>query len=164
LPANYHKEHGVRQLHGCYSVGDDQLWGIVRERKSAANTLAALKSIRAARPDGAPIYAILDNLSAPKGKTIRRWATRTKVELCFTPTYASWANPIEAQFGPLRTFVIAGSHHRNYTVLARKLHAYLRWRSANARHPAVLAAQRRQRARIRSERQRRWGQPVARAA
>ena len=26
-----------------------------------------------------------------------------KVELCFTPTYAYWANPIEAQFGSLRT-------------------------------------------------------------
>ncbi|MBQ0989360.1 hypothetical protein KBX08_04550 [Micromonospora sp. H61] len=31
-------------------------------------------------------------------------------------------------------------------------------------HPDVLAAQRRERARIRSERQRRWGQPDARAA
>lgn len=29
-PANYHKLHGVRQLHGCYSIGDDQLWGVAR--------------------------------------------------------------------------------------------------------------------------------------
>lgn len=159
LPANYHKLHGVRQFHGCYSVGDDQLWGVVRRRKSAANTLAALKSIRAARPEGAPIYVILDNLSAHKGLKIRRWAARNKVELCFTPTYASWANPIEAQFGPLRTFVIAGSDHPNHPALTRKLQAYLRWRNANARHPDILAAQRRERARIRSERQRRWGQP-----
>ncbi|WP_416903502.1 IS630 family transposase [Micromonospora echinospora] len=164
LPANYRKLHGVRQFHGCYSVGDDQLWGVVRRRKSAANTLAALKSIRAARPDGAPIYVILDNLSAHKGPKIRRWAARSKVELCFTPTYASWANPIEAQFGPLRTFVIAGSNHPNHPALTRKLHAYLRWRNANARHPDVLAAQRRERARIRSERQRRWGHPTTRAA
>ena len=47
-PANYHKLHGVRQFHGCYSIGDDQLWGVVRRRKSAANVLAALRSIRAA--------------------------------------------------------------------------------------------------------------------
>ena len=164
LPANYHKRHGVRQFHGCYSVGDDLLWGVVRRRKSAANTLAALKSIRAARPDGAPIYVILDNLSAHKGAKVRAWAARNKVELCFTPTYASWANPIEAQFGPLRTFVVAGSAHPNHPALARHLHAYLRWRNANARHPDVLAAQRRERARIRSERQRRWGQTAARTA
>jgi transposase len=164
LPANYHKLHGVRQFHGCYSVGDDQLWGVVRRRKSAANTLAALKTIRAARPDGAPIYVILDNLSAHKGPKIRAWASRNRVELCFTPTYASWANPIEAQFGPLRTFVIAGSNHSNHVVLTQALQAYLRWRNANARHPDVLAAQRRERARIRCERQRRWGQTPARAA
>ena len=164
LPANYHKWHGVRQLHGCYSVGDDQLWGVVNRRKSAANTLAALQSIRRARPDGAPIYVILDNLSAHKGKKIRAWATRNKVELCFTPTYASWANPIEAQSGPLRTFVIAGSNHPNHQALTRHLHRSLRWRNANARHPDVLAAQRRERARVRSERQRRWGQPATRAA
>ena len=69
-------------------------------------------SIRAARPDGAPIYVILDDLSAHKGETIRRWAKRT---------------------------------------------AYLRWRNANARHPDVLAAQRKERARIRSEKGIRWG-------
>lgn len=60
-PANYHKLHGVRQFHGCYSIGDDLLWGVVRQRKSAANVLAALKTIRAARPDGDWVYVILDN-------------------------------------------------------------------------------------------------------
>jgi hypothetical protein len=43
-------------------------------------------------------------------------------------------------------------------------HDYLRWRNANARHPDVLAAQRRERARIRSERQQRWGRPKIKAA
>jgi hypothetical protein len=36
-------------------VGDDQRWGVVNRRKGAANTLAALKSIRKARPDDGPI-------------------------------------------------------------------------------------------------------------
>jgi len=71
-PANYHKLHGVHQFHGCYSVGDDTMWGVVRQRKSAQNTLAALRTIRAARPDGESIYVTLDNLSAHKGATIRR--------------------------------------------------------------------------------------------
>ncbi|MFD3373938.1 MULTISPECIES: hypothetical protein [unclassified Streptomyces] len=34
---------------------------------------------------------------------------------------------------------------------------YLRWRNANARHPGVLAAERKERARIRSEEGIRWG-------
>lgn len=122
-----------------------------------------LKSIRAARPDGAPIYVIMDNLSANKTPAIRTWANKNKVELCLTPTYASWANPTEAQFGPLRTFVMGDSNHPNHTVLARRLHASLRWRNANSRHPNVLAAQRRERAAFRSERQQRWSRPRTKA-
>ena len=164
LPATYHRTHGIRYFHGCYCMAEDQLWGITRRRKGADHTLAALKSIRAARPDGAPIYVIMDNLSANKTPAIRAWAKKHKAELCFTPTSASWANPIEAQFGPLRTFVMGGSDYSNHTVLARRLQAYLTWRNANARHPDVLAAQRRERARIRSERQQRWGPPRPKAA
>ncbi|RNG24100.1 IS630 family transposase, partial [Streptomyces botrytidirepellens] len=167
LPATYHRTHGVRYFHGCYSVGDDRLWGVNRRKKGAGNTLAALKSIRAARPDGAPIYVILDNLSAHKGADSRRWAKKHKVELCFTPTYASWANPIEAHFGPLRQFTIANSHHPNHTVQTRALHlhSYLRWRNANARHRDLLAAERKERARIRSEKGIRWGgRPLTTAA
>lgn len=103
---------------------------------------------------------ILDNLSAHKGTAIARWAAANRVELCFTPTYSSWANPIEAHFGPLREFVLNNSDHPNHTVLTRAMHAYLRWRNANARDPDVLAAQRRERARIRAEKQRRWGRPA----
>jgi transposase len=159
LPATYRRTHGVTYFHGCYSVGDDRLWGVNHRRKGTANTLAALKSIRAARPDGAPIYIILDNLSAHTGADIRRWAKKNKVELCFTLTYASWANPIEAHFGPLRQFTLANSHHRNHPAQTQALHRYLRWRNANAnaRHPDVLVAQRKERARIRSEKGIRWG-------
>ncbi|SEM91591.1 hypothetical protein SAMN05660976_06314 [Nonomuraea pusilla] len=121
-------------LHGCYSVGDDLLRGVNRARKGIDHTWAALKSIRAARPDGAP-------------------------------TYASWANPVEAHFGPLRRFALANSDHPNHTVRTRALHAYLRWRNAHARHPDVPAAQRRERARIRGEKGVRWGgRPLATAA
>jgi hypothetical protein len=96
--------------------------------------------------------------------TIRRWAARHKVELCFTPTSTSWADPIEAQFGPLSSFTMANADYLNHVVLTRDLQACLRWRNANARHPDAIAAQRRERARVRSECNRRWGGPHAQAA
>lgn len=110
VPATYHRTHGILYFHGCYSVGDDRLWGVNRRRKGAANTLAALKSSRAAparrRPDlpdhGQPVR--------PQCAGIQRWAKKHKVELRFTPSYASCANPIEAHFGPLRQFAIANSN------------------------------------------------------
>jgi transposase len=160
LRANYHKTCGVRQFHACYSIGDDTMWGVVRPKKGIENSLAAIKSCRKARPDGERIYVILDNLSAHKAKKIRDWCAKNNVELCFTPTYSSWANPIECHFGPLRDFVLNNSDHPNHTVLTRRLHAYLRWRNQNASDPGLRERLRRERARLRSERQRRWGRPA----
>ncbi len=46
-PANYHRLHGVRQFHACYSVGDDELWGVVRDGTQVhSQHTKALKSIR----------------------------------------------------------------------------------------------------------------------
>jgi hypothetical protein len=33
LPATYQRTHGIRCFHGCSSLGDDQLWGVMRRRK-----------------------------------------------------------------------------------------------------------------------------------
>ena len=159
LPATYHRTHGIRYFHGCYDVSQDRLWGITRLHKGGKYTLAALKSIRAARPDDKPIHVILDNLSANKTPAIRAWAFRHHVELCLTPTSASWADPIEPQFGPLRCFVIGNSDHPNHVVLVRAIQAFLRWRNTHNRDPEVIAAQRRERTRVRSERHQRWGRP-----
>ncbi len=161
--ANYHKTCGVRQFHACYSIGDDTLWGVVRHRKGIDNSLAAIKSCRAARPDGQTIYVILDNLSAHKAKKIKAWCEKNNVELCFTPTYSSWANPIECHFGPLRDFVLNNSDHPNHRVLTGRLHAYLRWRNTHDADPTMRERLRRERARLRSERRRRWGRPATAA-
>ena len=53
LPATYHRTHGIRYFHGCYSLGDDRLWGVTRLRKGGDHTLAALNP-SGGPPDGAP--------------------------------------------------------------------------------------------------------------
>jgi transposase len=164
LRANYHKPHGSRQLYACYSIGGDELWGNFEPAKSARATLRAIQSIRARRDDGDPIYVILDNLNHHTSRTVRDWCEDNQVELLFTPTYASWANPIEAHFGPLKEFVVANSDYPDHLALARAIRAYLKWRNANTRDPRILEAERRHRAKLRGEAQRRWGQPHIKAA
>ena len=151
----YHRTAGVRYFHGCYWIGDDTLWGVNREHKGTTNTLKALRSIQAAHPGAEKIYIIMDNVSAHTWKRIRHWAAKHFVELRFTPAYSSWTDPVEAYFGPLHQFTIA--NYPNHTVQTRKLQAYLRWRNAHPRAPEVLDAQRRERARIRSEKGHHWG-------
>ena len=108
--------------------------------------MRALQAIRASVDDGEPIHVILDNLNHHKNRDVRDWCEANDVELVFTPTYASWANPIEAHFGPLRQFVIANSDHPDHPALARAIRNYLRWRNAHTRDPEVLDAERRHRA------------------
>ena len=97
--------------------------------------------------------------STTTDRHVRAWCDANDVELVFTPTYASWANPIEAHFGPLRQFVLANSDHPDHRALGRAIRAYLRWRNTHTRDPDMLEAERRHRARIRSEQQRPWGHP-----
>jgi transposase len=47
LRATCHRTHGIRYFHGCYSLGDDQLWGVTREHKGGGHTLAAQRRERA---------------------------------------------------------------------------------------------------------------------
>jgi hypothetical protein len=122
--------------------------GITRRRKGGDHTLAALKSTRASRPDGYRLYVILDNLSANKTPAIRTWAKAANVELCFTPHQRILGQP-EAQPGPLRTFVMGASDHPNHTVRPASSRTTCTGATPNARHPDILAAQRRERARIR---------------
>jgi transposase len=158
LRANYTKPHGSRQFYAWYSIGADQLSGNLEPCKGSAPTLRTLQAIRASVDDGQPIHVILDNLNHHKNRGVRDWCDNNGVELVFTPTYASWANPIEAHFGPLRQFVIANSDHADHPALGRAIRNYLRWRNSHTRDPRILDAERRHRARIRSEQQRRWGQ------
>jgi transposase len=164
LRANYHKPHGTRQLFAFYSVGADRLYGRMEPAKGARPTLRALKAIRALVPDGEPIYVILDNLNHHRGPMIRSWCAANAVELVFTPTYGSWANPIEAHFGPLRQFTIANSDYADHAELAKAIRDYIRWRNAHTRDPQILALERKHRAMLRGEAQRPWGHPRSRAA
>ena len=76
-----------------YSVADDLLFGTVREKKGAANTLAALQQIRAQRPDNKTIYVILDNLSARRHERAgeRSPGVRSSGARCSSPRGASGA-------------------------------------------------------------------------
>lgn len=82
--------------------------------------------------------------------TVERPACERTVDGRITAmTYASWVNPIEAHFDP------------NHTVQTRALHAYLRWRNANAHHRDVLAAEPKERAPHPQGERHRWsGRPA----
>lgn len=138
-------------FHACYFVGDDRLWGVMRRRQGDDHIPAALKSIRAGRPGGYRLFVILGQ---PVGEQDPGDSALGQAGERRTVLHAGKrvrGNPIEAQSGPIRIFVVGGSDHPSHTVPTRKLEEYLDWRNAHARHPNELAAQRRERARVRGE-------------
>ncbi|HEX9124089.1 MAG TPA: hypothetical protein VF984_12180 [Actinomycetota bacterium] len=79
------------------------------------------------------------------------------MELVPTPTYASWLNRIEPQFGVMVKFVIAGSEYADHAELQAQASAWLRRRNHEARSDfeqrQLAKAKRRER---RAARKREW--------
>jgi transposase len=150
LPANYKKPHGVRFFFGCYDVGADQLFGRWFANKGASNVLKTFRFIRRRYPGEVRIHIVMDNLSAHWTEGVLTWAEANNAELVPTPTYASWLNRIEPQFGVMVKLVIAGSDYTDHDEFQRSAAAFLRRRNHEARRDFE------QRQRDKAKRRERW--------
>jgi len=131
--ATYHRMHGVRHWLAFYDVHADQLWGYVRPRKRRQEVLEVLKRMRNRYPPPLRIHLILDNFSPHKVAEVTQWCRHNNVHLIWTPTNASWLNPIECQFGPVKEFVIRNSDYADHPELRRALDRYARYRNKRSR-------------------------------
>jgi len=136
IRANYRKPHGVAQFFGVYDVGADQLFGRWFYRKGADHVITVLKMIRARYRD-TRIWVVQDNLSSHWTTEVRTVARQLGITLVATPTYASWMNRIECQFGVMVKAVFAGSDYRDHAEIQAAVAAYLRRRNAEARRDRV---------------------------
>jgi transposase len=130
--ANYRKPHGVAFFFGLYDVGADQLFGRWFRRKGADHVTSVLRMARARYP-GQRIWLVQDNLSSHWTPEVRAWADELGIVLVATPTYASWLNRIECQFGAMVKAVFAGSDYRSHDEIQAASGAWLRRRNADAR-------------------------------
>ncbi len=115
LRATYTRKHGVRHWLAFYDLHDNRLWGYTRPRKRSRETLEVLKKMRRRYP------------------AVRQWCQRNNVHLIWTPTNASWLNPIECQFTPVKEFVIRNSDYASHDELANALRRYANYRNQHAK-------------------------------
>jgi len=123
----------VRHWLAFYDVHADQLWGYMRSRKRSRETLEVLKLMRRRYPPDQRIHLILDNFSPHATKEVRRWCRQNNVHLIWTPTNASWLNPIECQFTPVKEFVIRNSYYQHHAELRTALNRYAAYRNRYAK-------------------------------
>lgn len=143
LPATYTRKQGVRHLLAALDHSRDRLHGHVKKRKRWKEFLPFLKYLRSLYPPAVKLYVIQDNFSPHRRREVREWAENHQVELVFTPTNASWLNPIECHFAPLREFALNNSNYRDHAEQARAIRRYIAWRNAHRDDPRILRLQKR---------------------
>lgn len=131
-PATYTRPHGVRHWLAFYDVHANHLWGYMRSRKRHQETLDVLRRLRKRYPPKQRIHLILDNFSPHRKGEVRRWCRRHNIHLIWTPTNASWLNPIECHFTPVKHFVLENTYYPNHDDLRRALQRYVAYRNKHA--------------------------------
>ena len=133
LRATYTRKQGVRHWLAFYDIHGNRLWGYTRARKRSREVLEVLKKMRRRYPADQRIHLILDNYSPHGTADVRRWCKQNNIHLIWTPTNASWLNPIECQFTPVKEFVIRNSDYPNHEELTDALRRYANYRNQHAR-------------------------------
>ena len=129
LPATYTRPHGVQHWLAFYDVHQKKLWGYVRPRKRHHEFLGVLKLLRKKYPKNQRIHLILDNFSPHRKAKVLRYCRKNNIHLIWTPTNASWLNPIECQFTHVKEFVIRGTYYQSHSELKNSLNKYVRYRN-----------------------------------
>jgi transposase len=142
--ATYRRLQGTEQFLGFYDVHQDCFVGQVRKRKRVKDLLAAFARLRSCYPLSVRLYVVMDNLNTHKHAELKAFMAQHNIEPVYTPTYASWLNAIEAHFGPLKRFAIAGTDDPSHEYRRWRIARYLTWRNREkGSHKAALAQFRR---------------------
>lgn len=142
VPATYHRTEGVRYLHAAYDLSEDKMYGHMKSRKTHLEFLSFLKYLRSLHPILVLLYVILDNASAHTVTRVLEYARKHRIRLIFTPTNASWLNPIEPHFAS-RKFAVSNSNPESHEEIAKNIRRFIAWR--NRHHPEQSIPRRRRR-------------------
>ncbi len=138
MRATYTRKRGIECFLGFYDVHADVLAGVFRTHKRIVEVAEAFCRLRACYPRKR-LFVIIDGLHQvhdhPRFLAICK---QLRITLVFTPTEASWMNPIETHFGVLGRATYAGSDDPTHAARRDRVHRYLRLRHrtlGNSAHP-----------------------------
>jgi transposase len=119
--------HGTLSLYAALNIKSGAVVGKTAQRHTSQEFVAFLSDLVAGQPRGREIHIIVDNFSAHKTKLVNQFLeSHPKVNLHYTPTYASWLNQVELWFAKIERDVIARGIFTSVADLKRKLLRYIR--------------------------------------
>jgi len=138
MRATYTRTKGIEIFLGFYDVHANVLSGLFRTRKRIVEVTEAFRRLRACYPHRR-LYVIIDGLhQVHDHPRFLALCKKLRITLVFTPTEASFLNPIETHFGVLGRATYAGSDDPEHILRRRRVYRYLRLRHrtlGNATHP-----------------------------
>jgi transposase len=120
-----YERNGTCDLFAALDMASGRVITDIRASHTSDDFVAFLGLIDRNVPRDLDVHIILDNLSAHKAPTVKKWLLRhRRFHLHFTPTYGSWMNMVERWFSALTTKKLKRSAHRSVKELAADIKSW----------------------------------------
>lgn len=127
LRATFHRYGGVRHFLAVYDLETGKLEGQFYDHKRAAEFLKFLKWVRRRFRSSGTLHIVLDNYGTHLNTEVQQWAAKHRMKFYFTPSNASWLNPIECHFAELKKFTLENSDYQSHKEMESVMVSYLDW-------------------------------------
>ena len=118
--------HGTTTLYAALRVLDGVVIGECRRRHRSQEFVQFLRRLDRVTPNRQQLHLILDNLSAHKSPSVRRWlAHHPRVHFHFVPTSSSWLNLVERWFLDITRVRLRRGTFTSVPALERAITEYL---------------------------------------
>jgi putative transposase len=135
-----YRRHGTTTLFAALGTAKGKVLRQCRQRHRHQEYLGFLTESEKNVPETLEVHIILDNYATHKHPRVKRWlAARPRFHVHFTPTYASWLNPVEIWLNRITQQAIRRGTFRSVKELVEKIDQYVRASNTHAQ-PFVWAA------------------------
>ena len=126
--------HGTTTLFAALDVATGQVLTSCKPRHRHQEYLAFLKRVEANVPPKLSIHLVVDNYATHKHPTVKRWlAAHPRIQVHYTPTYASWLNQVEIWFNLITQRAIRRGTFRSVKDLVAKIELFVKRYNPTAR-------------------------------
>ena len=132
--------HGTTTLFAALDIATGQVITRCKSRHRHQEYLSFLKHVDANVPQDLDIHLVVDNYSAHKHPTVKRWlAAHSRYQVHYTPTYASWLNQVEIWFNIITQKAIRRGTFKSVKELTAKIDHFVKQYNTDSR-PFVWTA------------------------
>jgi transposase len=118
--------HGTLDLLAALNIATGEVLAKTTSQHRAKEFVSFLRLLDKTVEPELEVHVILDNLSAHKATSVKRWLLHhPRFELHFTPTYSSWLNLVERFFALLHEEALRRGSHTSVPQLRAAIEEYI---------------------------------------